>query len=351
MRTPATGVDGSFFARARRRIRPAGASSAANDAKFFTRPTFLREPLHTRDTTSSLCCMVFMLSTPLRHLTTHTATTITTMTQEATDNSDENTFMLYLIRHGEALHNTLDKLAQEEAKKEAEEAGLGPEEVKRCMKEAQKAVLEDDSLFDAPLSEAGKKEAETARETLQELQQKHGLAQEVLVSPLQRAMQTADIIFPECDNIHVREDLRERKTGRACDERQRARTLAQRNSFSRFSMVQLRTASLTESMLEELKAVQLDLIEEDEALEREGGDRAVKVEEKPMLRKRTRRLARFLMDSDSKVFSVVTHKAFLRELERGTFGKKDATEFGNCEVRVYKLKLKDYDLSCIERVA
>lgn len=269
------------------------------------------------------------------------------------DEKEDATFTLYLIRHGEALHNTLDKLAQEQAKKDAEDEGLGPDEVKKRMKAAQLAVLEDDSLFDAPLSEAGKLEAESARQAMQKLQAK-GLPppEEVYVSPLQRAMQTADIIFPECTNIHVREDLRERKTGRACDQRHHSQFLAQQDNFSRFSMVQLRTGSLTESLLEELKQVQLQDIEENEDIE-EVSDKSneKKAEEKPMLRKRTKRLARFLMDAEHRVIAAVTHKAFLRELERGTFGQENATEFKNCEVRVYKVKCENYDLSDIERVA
>lgn len=287
--------------------------------------------------------------TPTTNTTNNQA--ITTMaprsptTTDSNRSDDAHTFTLYLIRHGEALHNTLDKEAQARAKHFAEAEGLPPDQVKRRMKAAQQAVLEDDSLFDAPLSDAGKKEAEFARLAIQELQAKgFPPPEEVLVSPLERAMQTADIIFPESNNIHVREDLRERKTGRACDERHDTSVLTKREAFSRFSMVRLRANSLNESMLEELKTLQLQDIEEESV-------HGIKVEEKPMLRKRTGRLARFLMDSDNKVIATVTHKAFLRELERGTFGQEDATEFGNCEIRVYKVKCENYDLSDIERIA
>ena len=34
---------------------------------------------------------------------------------------------------------------------------------------------------------------------------------------------------------------------------------------------------------------------------------------------------------------LVTHKGFLRELERGPLGRSTASEFGNCEVRVWQL--------------
>jgi len=260
------------------------------------------------------------------------------------------TFTLYLIRHGEAVHNIMEKLAREQAKKDAEAEGLGPEEVQQRMKEAQEAVLNDDSLFDAPLSEAGNEEAERARRAMQELHSKgFPPPDEVYVSPLQRAMQTAALIFPECTNIHVREDLRERKTGRACDRRQSSGQLAQRGSFSRFSLVNLRATSCTESMLEELKSIQPKDIDENEVVDI--GLKSEPVEEKPMLRSRTKKLARFLMDTDKRVIAAVTHKAFLRELERGTFGQEDASEFSNCEVRVYKVNCEHYDLGEIERVA
>ena len=266
------------------------------------------------------------------------------------EKKDEHaTFTLYLIRHGEALHNMMEKLAREQAKKEAEAKGLPPEEVELLVKAAQVAVLENATLFDAPLSAVGEEEAHGARQVMKELHAK-GLPEpaEVLVSPLQRAMQTANIIFPDCDNIHVREDLRERKTGRACDLRQSAEVLAQRGSFARFSMVNLRMLSHTKCMLEELRGMKLKDISEDDfgVVEEEN-----KVEESPMLRGRTKRLARLLMDSDHRVIAIVTHKAYLRELERGTLGQESATEFSNCEIRVYKVKCKDYFLSDVDRLA
>ena len=82
----------------------------------------------------------------------------------ATDATEEDhTYILYLIRHGEAKHNVLEKAAREKAKKEAEEQGLGAEETQNRIKNAQAAVLDDPSLLDAPLTKAGEKEAENAR--------------------------------------------------------------------------------------------------------------------------------------------------------------------------------------------
>jgi broad specificity phosphatase PhoE len=36
---------------------------------------------------------------------------------------------------------------------------------------------------------------------------------------------------------------------------------------------------------------------------------------------------------------IVTHKGFLRALERGAFGQPHATEFQNCELRVYRFTM------------
>lgn len=277
-------------------------------------------------------------------------------THESRQNDDSiqyngDTYILYLIRHGEAKHNVLEKAAREKARKEAEEQGLGPEETKQKIKKAQEAVLNDPSLLDAPLTKLGEEEAEHARQRMLELQARgFPEPEEVLVSPLQRALQTANLIFPDCNDIHVREDLIERQTGRACDHRQKAELLARRGSFQRFSMVQLRTSSLMKRMLKELEDVQLQEIAET-GCEGEYKKIEERIEEKPMLQKRTKRLGRFLMNSDHQVFVAVTHKAFLRELERGTFGNQDAPEFSNCEVRVYKLKCENYDLTSVERIA
>jgi hypothetical protein len=61
------------------------------------------------------------------------------------------------------------------------------------------------------------------------------------------------------------------------------------------------------------------------------------VDEKPMLRARTRKLFELLVDSGHQVLAVVTHKGYLRELEQGPLGQETATEFSNCEVRVYQM--------------
>jgi hypothetical protein len=55
---------------------------------------------------------------------------------------------------------------------------------------------------------------------------------EVLVSPLQRTLQTADLVFPDHCNIRVRDELRERLTGRPADNRMA--TFLAEQKFSHF---------------------------------------------------------------------------------------------------------------------
>ena len=66
-------------------------------------------------------------------------------------------------------------------------------------------------------------------------------------------------------------------------------------------------------------------------------DRAT--EDDGKLRERTAELLRMLAESRHDAVAVITHKAFLRGLERGPFRQDDAVEFRNCEVRVYSTGL------------
>ena len=263
------------------------------------------------------------------------------------ENRETSTYTLYFIRHGEATHNIKEKAAMKRAKEDAIAEGFAEDsdEVKYRMEEARKVILNDDTLFDCPLSEMGKAEAKGAFSKMEELQQNHPSPAEVLVSPLQRALQTADLVFPHHTNIRVREELQERQTGKACDTRQRSYLLARRNTFSRFSMLRLRMDSM-----ENLPVVgpllggggdeekQQGGNNRDETLTETISERSQSsiVEEKHMLRGRTNKLFELLSESEHKAVAVVTHKGYLRELERGPFGQVDSKEFKNCEVRVYK---------------
>ena len=148
------------------------------------------------------------------------------------DNPDE--FILFLLRHGEAEHNVAEHRAKEEAKAAASARGLTATEVKAEMEEARRAVLEDHSLHDPPLTHKGTSCCVDTRARINELLKLHSLPPPalVLVSPLQRTLQTATLIFPGHAKVQAREELRERQTGFACDERSHAEALRQRQSFA-----------------------------------------------------------------------------------------------------------------------
>lgn len=283
---------------------------------------------------------------------------------------DRITYTLYLIRHGEAAHNILEKSAKEKIKEDAVAAGLDPssDEIRAQVEEARKKVLDDPTLFDARLSEQGRIEAQAARQRLQEmLQTMPDMLQEpteVLVSPLQRALQTADIIFPPCAevHIHVREELRERQTGKPPDTRSSSDVLRRRETFQRFSMSRLRLFSIAKLDLPYLGHLfggvkQEDDNNQDDYLEEVDDDdddiASFQEEDKHMLRNRTQRLFNLLPELQSQHIAVVTHKGYLRELEHGPLCQRNTPEFQNCEIRVYKVtfsKGRCQDLDAIERI-
>ena len=278
-------------------------------------------------------------------------------------------FILYLIRHGEASHNVLEKAAQKKAKEEAMLEGFASdsEEVQHRMEEARKAVLNDVNLFDAALSDVGREEAKEASLRLDELIQNHNLPppEEVLVSPLTRTLETADLIFPEHAGIHVREELRERQTGMPPDTRQPSSALMRRKTFRRFSMRRLRLLSLERVKLPDITDLLVDKNKEnvvddhdddDDDEDDEDGDGSadsnVQTEEdKRKLRIRTSKLFHLLAESQVRSIAVVTHKGYLRELEHGPFQRPHSTEFKNCEIRVYRVRVgADDSLVLAERL-
>jgi broad specificity phosphatase PhoE len=271
------------------------------------------------------------------------------------------TYTLYLIRHGEASHNVLEKREQKSAWEQAIREGVSPDslEIKHRMEQARMDVLCDVSLLDANLSDEGRREARAAAQTLRNLQSQHPLLTpptRVLVSPLTRTLETANLLFPEHNNIHVRAELRERCTGKPPDTRLSSATLRSRKSFKRFSMDRLRADSLMSKLdLDAILSISPNApftpnlrtssigSESDSATE----------EDKATLRQRTTKLFELLTESQDQSIAVVTHKGYLRELERGTFGKPLAREFDNCEIRVYQVRIatKDHTLDHAERIA
>lgn len=262
------------------------------------------------------------------------------------------TYTLFLIRHGEASHNIEEKIASARAKDEAIQDGLSQDdsEVLRRIEEARVKVLNDPRLFDAPLTDRGKDEALQCRTKLRSLGEKFSRPTQVLVSPLQRALQTADLAFPDHTNIHVREELRERITGHACDSRNHTHTLRKRKSFKRFSMRRLQLGSIflrrsmppavSNDVTEDGDIVKLDAASAANAVQLMSSAPTVNAAEDSIkLRERTKLLFDMLLEHEETSIAVVSHKAYLRELERGQFGMTDSPLFGNCEVRVYEVRI------------
>ena len=304
--------------------------------------------------------------------------TTTTTTKEQTTTTTTTrvqVYTLYLVRHGEALHNVLEKAAQQKVRDEAS-SDMDATQVEALAEEARKAVLEDATLLDSPLTSAGKEQACQAGRVVKELHATQGLPLPtvVFVSPLQRALQTADRVFPDCTNIHVRAILQERQTGKPCDQRC-PENYIDRASFARFSTNQICQEDLL--LLEQQQqqppstgTFLTPIVEEEQskssstttspALERQSAEDCL-VEGKEMLRVRTGQVFRLLAkevsatenkdqdnssdnsnsnnNNNTHAVCIVTHKGYLRELERGYLGHPHATEFGNAEVRVYRITM------------
>jgi broad specificity phosphatase PhoE len=291
-------------------------------------------------------------------------------------------FTVYLIRHGEARHNAHEHDAQQQARANALAEGCCDKDIQARMEQARQDALTDPSFFDAALSETGREQARVVGKRF--LKQKQPFPQLVLVSPLQRTLQTAAIIFPDknCPHVRVCEELRERVTGRPADNRASATVLA--NRFRAFSFTSLleksqrqilqlwspNTGSSSSAFLDDDSSCDsssnVDGDQQDAAGDRLDPHHAnsnLFVEDERCLEKRAKQLLELLAantttDSEqtpttsTAVVAVVTHKGYLRTLERCVFGQTNAREFGNCEVRVYKLKLnvESLELQAVERI-
>mmetsp|Transcript_16253 Transcript_16253/g.37464 ORF Transcript_16253/g.37464 Transcript_16253/m.37464 type:complete len:1372 (+) Transcript_16253:131-4246(+) len=237
---------------------------------------------------------------------------------------------LYLIRHGEALHNIEEKKSLRiAAKKAIEEHHLEPgsKGFREYVEQARSKVLANPQFFDAPLSQNGQQEAFRAKSHLEALHNR-GLPAPTLVltSPLLRTLQTAAALFPFHSNIHAREDLRERRTGHPCD-----------NYSCKHVELDSRPSFQTMDFKDVLNDADKEVIEE----------ASPDIEDKAALRERTGRFLNKIPmmqvtdesreERSHSALCIVSHKGFLRELERGPFGHPDAAEFSNCEIRVYEV--------------
>jgi broad specificity phosphatase PhoE len=229
---------------------------------------------------------------------------------------------IYFIRHGEASHNIAEKKAKRNAAKKALEMGIerASKEFEEAVEEARKAVLHNEDFFDAMLSVAGQQDAERCRCELAGLCDR-GLPMPTVVftSPLQRTLQTAAAVFPHHSNVHALEEVRERRTGLPCDSRSKRNGMISRPSFFN---------------------IDFNRIDDEEDTDF--------AENKAEARERCARFLRDLPGTDAvdesgakrehNSICVVSHKGFLREMERGPLGHPEATEFMNCEVRVYEVR-------------
>lgn len=267
------------------------------------------------------------------------------------DDGEVRELYLYLIRHGEAEHNIKEKTAMAEALRSSLLEGLEDDhpETQRRMECARKSALNDTTLKDAHLSDQGRREAEQARDDLRNTIADNDLPQPnyIFVSPLTRTLETCDIIFPGHGDIHVRDALAERRTGKPPDTRSSASSLIRRPQFRHFSMEHLRVQSI-EKKLEEAQKESIEqgghreivLVGEHDTWEKfRQQNYELYEEDKQELRKRTEQLFTMLTETSSESIACVTHKGYLRELERGPFGQPEAATFKNCEIRVYRLRM------------
>jgi len=229
---------------------------------------------------------------------------------------------VFLLRHGEAMHNIKEKHEKKRASEEADALGYakGTEVHKAMVEAARVSAIESEEFRDASLSEAGVRDAMSSEAELQKLAKSFDIDEpgEVLVSPLLRTLQTASVIFPTHPKVRVCELLRERKTGRPCDVRQTEPDSSQDPSFAKMDW-----SSLMNSDDASNEAITQGTVVEDVA----------------MLRRRTAHLVDVLQACSEESICLITHKGYLRELERGPLGRPEATEFSNCEVRIYDIIL------------
>jgi len=219
---------------------------------------------------------------------------------------------IFLVRHGQALHNVLEERVKAQASREAELLGYsrGSQVFDEFVKEARLAALSDEGLRDAALSDLGQAQllrtrAEIDHHTMVAKQTQRPTL--VFVSPLLRTLQSAAVLFPNHANVHTCKLLCERRTGLPCDTcRQQSEVLA------KFPQIDFNDAICSERCLN-----------------------GVVCEDAAALRKRSAAFMEALRTIHDESICVVSHKGFLRELQRGPLGHVEAEEFKPGEVRVF----------------
>jgi broad specificity phosphatase PhoE len=243
---------------------------------------------------------------------------------------------IYLIRHGEAEHNVLEAKAQKEAEIQAKKMNLSKEETYQRMEEARKSVLTDVNLRDAALTEKGKQQARDASKKLNDLivNRKIHHPTEAICSPLSRCLETCKILCEDVDiSANIRPEIAERRTLYPPDKPKPIdKLLRYTRNDDRFTIDHINIEQLSKDKVD---------------------DEIVCRESKEMLRERASQFFDLLMDCEHRHVLVVSHKGFLRELERGLFELDDSPLFDNCELRIYQVIFSKGDrrLYNLERLA
>eukprot|EP00667_Euglena_gracilis_P011629 EG_transcript_11898 len=212
---------------------------------------------------------------------------------------------LFCVRHAEAVHNRQELIVEQEAESPEEAAA------------ARERILEDPRYRDAPLTSFGLEQTEESKKTLHAVLEHTSCPSPtlILVSPLTRTLQTALRLFPHHNNIQALELLRERRTGRPCDERRHAKILRNTPALGRvnFDDVVARDRQSTDGFIFSAELLELEKDLED----------------------RVRCFLDYVKTLDHSCIAIVTHKAFLRALQRVTACKVE--QFGNAEARIHDL--------------
>mmetsp|Transcript_135432 Transcript_135432/g.342652 ORF Transcript_135432/g.342652 Transcript_135432/m.342652 type:complete len:309 (-) Transcript_135432:160-1086(-) len=222
------------------------------------------------------------------------------------------------VRHGQAVHNIVEERVKEQASRAAEACGYAKDstQFQALVKEARLEALRDEALRDAALSELGKAQVLDAKHRLEHMiDGPRPLPQPtaVLVSPLFRTLQTASILFPEHPKIQVSRVLCERNTGLPCDRCSDQNRGA--HSFPHIDFDQDLSPQSCNLCSSECEENAFDV------------------------RCRSASLAKLLQRTEDQTIAVVSHKGFLRELERGPLHHACAKEFKPAELRVFDVTL------------
>jgi broad specificity phosphatase PhoE len=281
---------------------------------------------------------------------------------------------LYLVRHGEAVHNVLEDEAQQRAKEEALALNLSAHQTEALIEERRQAVLLDPSLRDAPLTDLGRQQARDCAQQLQQLIRdgiiKHAPS-EAMVSPLSRTLETCQIMLhglePKIKQAHIRPEIQERQTQYPPDTPRRTSALVryteQMATSSRFVMGENYNATTAtaspssccgSSSSSSSSSGGSGSTSDSSNQPHDGGDARTlaRQETREMLRERAYSLLPLLLRMNHRRhWLIVSHKGYLRELERGLLelAPEDSPLFGNGELRVYKVVFSKGDRKLVSR--